>query len=402
MSGIASMWEPAFAGAVARAVEARTSIPLEMEVVRDEAGIESLRPYWDGLVERSATVAPFMRFEWMRLWSHEFRAEYSPCVVVLKDGLGEPQAIAPLMLGRGTRGREHLRVLGFLGGLGHAQGERMDFIVPRGREAELAPLLCSAFRTMRSEWDAVHLAKVPEESPNLPHILFALGNCADDAGVLNRHPCRFMHLPASWEEYEMGMSGAWRSKFRRRWKSMVNEHHAVVGLAGTDVLPTDAMHGLHDLHELNWPCHTSLFTRPEAWSFHQRLAERWVPEGRMVLLTVAIDGRAAAVVMGFVERGEFFQFQHGWDPAYSRLSIGRLAMHASIQHAIARGLCVYDMMPGEFDYKTHLCKDVRHVLDIEAFNPLSLRARIFRSLRGFKRLVPDHKQEEPQTAAGVP
>lgn len=396
MSTIAARWEYFLAKTVTRP-SARMPLDLEMELVCDDGGFQALRPFWDDLVDQCETATPFLRYEWMSLWWQQFQKNYSLAIVVVRNERGEPQAIAPMMMGRGMRGREHLRELGFIGGFGPAQGERFDFIVPRGREAGLTPLLCAAFKSLRSEWDTVHLAKVPEESPNLPHILFALSSCADGAGILNRHPCHHILLPRSWEDYENSQSSQWRSKFRRRWKAMLNVHSAVLGFGGADVPLPDAMRDLHDLHEINWPGGTSLFTAPEAWQFHEKLAARWVPQGRIVLLTVTIGGKAAAVIHGFIERDEFFQFQHGWDPEHSKISLGKLAMHAAIQHAIQRRLRIYDMLPGEFDYKRQLCKDVRHVVDVEAFNPLSLRAQLFRSLRGVKRLVPEHMSGRGRT-----
>lgn len=389
--------QPPAAGPASRS---RVAPGLLVMIVRDPAGLEALRPSWDMLVDQCATASPFQRFEWISLWWQECRRDFSLVVVVLTNECGEPKAIAPLMIGHGARGREHLRVLGFLGGLGPAQGERLDFIVPRGHESELTPALCTAFKMLRREWDAVHLAKVPAESPNLPHMLRALAECGDDSGILNRHACHVVKLPESWEAFEDSRSAPWRSKFRRRWKAMVNEHETVIGLGGGDIPVQQAMRDLHDLHELNWPGGQSLFTQPEAWRFHERLALHGVPRGRVVLLTITIDGKAAAVVMGLIERDEFFQFQHGWDPAFSKISLGRLAMHAFIQYAIRRGLRTYDMLPGEFEYKAQLGNAVRHVLDIEAFNPLSLRAHLFRSLRGVKRLVPDHKPDSQAHSAG--
>lgn len=401
MSTIAAKWEYFLAKTVTARPTARLPLALETEIVCDDDGLQALRPFWDSLVDQCETATPFLRHDWMTLWWQQFQSKYSLAIAVVRDGRGDPVAIAPMMMGRGTGGREHLRELGFIGGLGPAQGERFDFIVPRGREAELTPLLCSAFKSLRAEWDTVNLAKVPEESPNLPHILFALSSCADGACILNRHPCHHILLPQSWEDYENTQSSQWRSKFRRRWKAMLNVHGASLGLGGVTVPLSDAMRDLHDLHEINWPDGTSLFTAPEAWKFHEMLAARWVPRGKIILLTVTIEGKAAAVIHGFIERDEFYQFQHGWDPQYSKISLGKLAMHGAIQHAIQRRLRIYDMLPGEFDYKQQLCKEVRHVVDVEAFNPISLRAQLFRSLRGVKRLVPEHMSGRGRVTTGA-
>ncbi|MEZ5385768.1 MAG: GNAT family N-acetyltransferase [Prosthecobacter sp.] len=363
---------------------------LTLEIVRDEEGFLALEPFWDVLVEQMATRSPFLRWDWVSLWWQNCRREGSSLVIAsLQDEEGVPHAIAPLMLAReDDRARHYLTALTFLSGFGSAHGERLDFIVPAGSEDELSPRLCRVFKLLRSECDVVRLNHLPEESPNTPHILAALEESFIHSGVLNRYACHCIRLPDHSDHYDNRHTGAWRSKLRRRRKALDDRHAGAVTLAGERVPHRDGMRALHDLHAMQWAADVSSFIKPASWRFHQRLAEKWLPQDRSLLPLLEADGRIIAAMYGFVERDEFFQFQMGWDPAFARLSPGKLVMRWCIECSIRRGLRIHDMLPSEYEYKRQWCDSLRWLLDVEAFNAASWRAAAFHSLRTARRLFP--------------
>ncbi|MDP1592361.1 MAG: GNAT family N-acetyltransferase [Prosthecobacter sp.] len=374
---------------------------LTLDIVADEAAFQALAPFWDTLVDQTATRSPFLRWDWASLWWAECRESGARLAIgLVRDEEGVPQAIAPLMLSRErNRARRHLIALSFLGGFGSAHGERLDFIVPAGQEDDLTPRLCRVFKRLRDECDVVRLNHLPQESRNTPHILAALEESFIHAGVLNRYPCHFIRLPETLEEYEMRHTGAWRSKLRRRSKSFATQHAGVASLAGERVSFDAAMDALGTLHARQWPESVSSFITPASWGFHQRLAAQWLPQGRALLPLLEADGQIIAAMYGFVERDEFFQFQMGWEPAMAKLSPGKLVMRWCIEGSIQRGLRAHDMLPSDYEYKRQWCDSLRWLLDLEACNPTSWRAAAFYSLRTARRLLPrrDHGSAGPTT-----
>jgi CelD/BcsL family acetyltransferase involved in cellulose biosynthesis len=372
---------------------------LQLEIITDEERFLKLAPDWDRLLERSATRSPFLRWDWISLWWAEEKKSFELAVAVLRDESGAVQAIAPLVLGRPMAGaRRGLRHLAFMGGIGQIGSFRLDFIVPRGLENQLTPLLCRVFGELQHRWDMVRLVAVAEESPNLPHILQALRGCGVATEAVNTHECDLIELPPSWHDYEMSRSGNWRSQMRRKWKAMEQEHHGRVALAGVDMAVPDAMSDLATLHARRWPENVSEYLRPAAQRFHHRLAERWIPQGRALLPFIQIGGRMAGAIYCLVEADTVYHYQTGWDPAYEHISMGKLAMAASVQLAIGKGARLYDLLPGEFEYKKRWCSSVRHVFDLESFHPRSTRASVFRALRSAKRLLTRTRKSTPQPA----
>jgi hypothetical protein len=371
---------------------------LRLEIVDTEEGFLSLEPVWDALVERMSTRCVFLRWDWMRLWWEAHRAEMSLMIAVARDDSGTVRGIAPFVLGAESGGmRRRLRHLALMTSLGDAQGERLDFIVAAGEENLVTPVLCGAFAKLHGQWDTVLLKKIPEESPNLPHLLTALARCGTASCVLNTHPTHFTRLPETYEDYEMTHSGSWRSKIRRRWKAMESKVRGVPVMGGTEIPLDETMKSLSTLHATRWPPGKSLFLTERSWAFHQKLAQLWVPRGKALLPAIAVDGRPISIVYGFRERDEFCQFQLGWDTQYAWAAIARVAMVWSLRQVIAGGAQVYDLLPGEFSYKQSWCQDTRHVLDLECFCPASLRARMFMVVRQLKRLVSGNEAGKKET-----
>ena len=371
---------------------------LTLELVREEAGLQALAPFWDALVDQTATRSPFLRWDWVSLWWAECRAGSSQLVIaLLRDEEGVPQAIAPLMIAHeNDRARRHLKALSFLGGFGPAHGERLDFIVPAGQEDELTPRLCRVFKLLRQECDVVRLNHLPEESPNTPHILAALQESFVRTGVLNRYACHFIRLPSTRADYDTRRTGAWRSKLRRRQKAFTTRHAGVASVAGERVSFEAGLQSLGTLHARHWPASRSTFITPVSWRFHQRLAALWLPQGRALLPLLEAEGQIIAAMYGFVERDEFFQFQMGWDPAFARLSPGKLVMHWCIDCSIQRGLAHHDMLPSDYEYKRQWCDSLRWLLDLEACNPASWRAAAFHTLRTARRMLPRRFQRDAE------
>ncbi|MEN3939814.1 GNAT family N-acetyltransferase [Prosthecobacter sp. SYSU 5D2] len=360
---------------------------MRLDIVRDEAGFAALEPVWDALLDCSATCTPFMRWDWVRLWWEEFGADFELTIAVLRNDAALPVAIAPLMIGREKTGmRKHLRHLGFLGGLGEARGERMDFLVPAGNEDEMTPQLCEAFALLREEWETVWLNKLPEESPNHAHVSAALKACAVESGVVIRTSCTIIQLAGGWADFERRLPGRQRRKLQRAGEMLRADHQVIESL----VTAEEAASRLDEfaaLHRQHFPEGVSTFITPRSWRFHRRLGVKWLASGRALLPYISLDRQMVGGIYGFVERDEFFFYQMGWDAGYSRFSMGHLSLRWALEGCLARGMRIFDMLPGTYRYKSDWAPSVRYVMDLEGYRSESMRASAFRSVRHLKRLL---------------
>jgi CelD/BcsL family acetyltransferase involved in cellulose biosynthesis len=361
---------------------------MKLEIIRDEAGYLALEPAWDKLLAKSFTHSPFQTWEYVNLWWQECRDSFQLCIGVVRDHEGQVQGIAPLVIGPGShKSRRHLKHLGFMNGKGPLQGERLDFIVPEGRESEVTSVLVTIVSESRQLWDVVRLNKIPTESMNYAHIMSELRWAGSGMGVLNMTECRWTKLPEDWNEYAMLHSGNWRRKMRKRWEQLAEDHTLRKILAGKDIPVQVAINRFFELHGMVYPEGVSSFLREECQRVHRKLMATWISDGRASLPMIELDGVIIAGIYCLHSQNETLQYQLGRDPQYARFGLGNLAMQWSFECAMNSGSSVYDLLPGDYPYKKEWCDRVRFVSDIECFNPLSLRGIIFRILRTLKRLL---------------
>jgi CelD/BcsL family acetyltransferase involved in cellulose biosynthesis len=357
-----------------------------LEVVRNTAALQRLAPLWDKLVDQMASRSPFLRWDYVWSWWQHFGEKYHLAVGVLRDGDGEVVAIAPLMIGRDrTRAHGLLRCLSWIGGLG-VDGERMDFIVAEGREAELMPELIRVIDALAGEYEMIWLGKVPEDSPALPWVLSAMEDRGMAFSVPERLGCQYLDLPADWAAYEKLQSSRWRRNLRNRWGSFSEDLGGTAGLAGSDLPVEKAWSGLIRLHALQFAGGSSNFLRPKALAFHRDVALSLLASGRAVLPYLTVNGQMVAAAYGFLERGTFMLYQQGWDPELAKLSIGNLGIYQSLLTCFDQKVQVYDMLPGDYRYKAEWCPQRRYLVSLEAYATESMLAAGYRLARKVDRL----------------
>ncbi|MEQ1749007.1 MAG: GNAT family N-acetyltransferase [Prosthecobacter sp.] len=359
---------------------------MKLEIIRDQAGFATLESVWDTLLSQSSTHSPFQGWEYVQLWWAECHQDFQLCIGVVRDDVGEIVGIAPLVIGKGADGsRQHLRHLGFMNGIGDVQGERMDFIVPAGREGEITPVLMTVISESRQLWDVVRLNKVPTESLNYSYLLSELRWAGSGTGVLNLTECRFIKLPTSWDEYALRQSGNWRRKMRKRWENLSEGRQLRTLMAGKDCPAGPAIERFFDLHAMNFPEGVSSFLREKSRRVHRQLMEKWLLDGRATLPMIEADCQLIAGIYCLTSKNEVLQYQLGWDPQYAKYGLGNLAMKWAVECAITSGATCYDLLPGDYEYKRVWCEDRRLVSDVECFHPYRPTALVFRALRTLKR-----------------
>ena len=366
------------------------SVETRFRWVRDGAALAMLEPHWDSLLVRCETRSPFLRWDWIWNWWQAHQDVVRPAICVAEEG-DRVVAIAPFAIGRETRGsRRGLRQLGFMGGIGEGQGERLNLMVPPDRVDTLTPALLARLPDLRGEWDAVRLNRVPAESKLLHHLLQALGTVANHCGVLNATACRFLPMPQeTWDEFEAERSRNWRRNVKRL-KKQLEEDLGVTYHTGT-VTPTgeDVFEALVRLHGTQFPAEESHFISERALRLHRVLMPKWLQEGRAHLAYLLAGERVLSAVLFLREGLEAYAFQVGRDMTCAEASVGRAAFDHAVEQAFQSGARAMDFLAGDFEYKRRWTSETRTVLDLEGYAPGSWRARLFVFLRGLRRWLDD-------------
>ncbi len=359
-----------------------------LEVVRSNEAFDALRTSWETLVSQMQVSTPFVRYDWCRSWWRHFGKGRHLAIGVLRERNGEVVAIAPCVISPGASGsRRMLKYLTWLGGVGDVLVERMDFLVPNGREDELTPALLAFLSHLEREWDGIWLPAIPSDSKNLPHLSRVLRAVGTSDGIADIHPCRFTPISTDWKAYEGARSSRWRRNLRNRWSTFIDEHQGKRCISGKDMPHSEALDHLARLHHLQWPGTSSNFLRPTAWAFYRENALRWLEGGQALLTFLMAGDRVVSATLGLIKRSTFSLFQQGWDPEFKTLSIGNLAVHWSLETAARHGLTTYDMLSGDSRYKAEWCPELMQTFDLEAYNSESFRAQAFVALRKLNRAI---------------
>ncbi|MBV9491773.1 MAG: GNAT family N-acetyltransferase, partial [Verrucomicrobia bacterium] len=73
--------------------------------------------------------------------------------------------------------------------------------------------------------------------------------------------------------------------------------------------------------------------------------------GLLRLLTIRLDGKPIAVTCGFAQRRHYYHFITGYDPEWSSLSPGTLAVYVALRAAVHEGAVCFDFLRGKEAYK---------------------------------------------------
>jgi CelD/BcsL family acetyltransferase involved in cellulose biosynthesis len=319
---------------------------LKREVFRDEAGFQTLRPFWNNLLQRSRSNTLFLTWEWQTTW-WRCLGNGELCLIAWQhenDLIG----IGPLFLEIDDKGVRRLSLVGCI-----EVSDYLDLIVATGyEESVFADFVDWLTRGEDLDWDEVQLCNVPQDS--LSHQL--LPQLAAQQGLNSatqvEDVCPVIDLPTTWDAYLMErLSKKQRHEVRRKARRAHNEasvHWYIVNDTDNLGLETDAFIQLHRLSTQE----KHSFMTPEMQAFFQEIAQVMIDIGWLQLAFIELDGQKAAGMLSFAYNDRVLVYNSGYDPdRYSELSPGIVLTSYVIQAAIEQGYRYFDFLQGSEVYK---------------------------------------------------
>jgi CelD/BcsL family acetyltransferase involved in cellulose biosynthesis len=99
-----------------------------------------------------------------------------------------------------------------------------------------------------------------------------------------------------------------------------------------------------------------------------------------------LNGRPAASLYGLRYGPVFYFYQSGFDPEFSKHSIGVATMGLAVKTAITEGALEYDFLHGDEEYKFHWASATRDFGRMELY-PASTGARIYKQAIHLNRIA---------------
>ena len=356
---------------------------MQIDTIDEPGALMAMRDDWDRLLADSPADGMFLTWDWLVTWWRHLSVERRLFVVAVRDG-GELVALAPLAVRLpGLHSALPYPYLEFLGS-GSVGSDYLDVIVRRGRERESLALLAE---TLAKEKLFVELDQVRSEAA----AVFDLGRLLSRRGWRTAretvNECRFITLTGqTFESYLGGLGRAHRYNFRRRLRALERQFEVRFEVVRAEDGREQALERLLALHGARWRDRgvSNAFHTPAHVAFHRDFSRLVCERGGLRICLLHLDGAPVAALYGFRHRDVFYFYQSGFDPAYSRHSVGLVIMGLAIQSAIEEGAREFDLLQGVERYKTLWAREARHLARVEIYPPL-LRGSVFRGAVGLRR-----------------
>ncbi len=326
---------------------------LHVEVLNSEEGFDALKDDWDELLNDSNQCVYFLRWSWNRLW---WRA-YAPLhgrlyLIVCHDKSGRLVGLAPLYWRQtSTPLISRLSELLFIGtGIPITTSEHLDLITRRGYERQVSDAVAATVLQDR-DIDRVWLTDIPITSIALPHLRRAMGP-RQLLRVCNRS--HYVDTRVDWDTFRQGLGRSMRAQLGGKIRRIFNLDSCEFRCVETKEELEPAMDALVRLHQARWrskgePGSFALMSFEE---FLKAAMRSTLAEGRLQLWTLTLDGKVAAVLLGFLDNGIVHYFQGGFDPSYSKYSVGSVMLGLCIGSCLEeQSVRQFNFMGGDASYK---------------------------------------------------
>ena len=342
---------------------------LQVELLTTEAAFDALAESWDKLLTQNATLAYFLRWSWNRLWWKTYAPAGSRLyLLACRDGEGQLLGLAPLYWQQKTfAGVPHVRELNFIGtGAAIKTSEHLDILALHGFERAVAESI-AFFLSQRNDWDRLHLWNVPDRSQVLPHLEKAMNTQATTCD----HP-HYISTEQDWETLRLTWARKFRYNIERCTRNLSKAHEAVFARVETQTELDATLDDFIRLHQMRWESkgHEGSFAFPQFESFLRTAIQQAFEAGQLRFWSYKLDGQCVATLVAFVENGVAHYFQGGFDPAFSKHSLGSVMTAQCLQDCVADpAIHEFDFMGGGSAYKDSWTEQTRTAFELECFQP---------------------------------
>jgi CelD/BcsL family acetyltransferase involved in cellulose biosynthesis len=316
---------------------------LSLEVIDSIEDIPSIRREWEHLVEVSPDATIFQTYQWQYSW-FQLLGSGRPKVLVMRQN-GSVRAIAPFVIRR-CFGLPFRRVQFAATG----PSDYLNIVADDGYRETAWQTALQHLYTCRSEWDVVDLQQIPSHllpSQNIASVIPGLR-----IEVMRQSVCPYRPLPNSKEAFLLSLTKKMRSNLKY-YERLISKNHALsIGTASESNLP-NAMNELFRLHTARWRSKwlPGVLNSPKVRSFHQAVATQFQQTGWLRLFCLNLDSATVAALYCFYFKNRGYYYIGGFDPAYSKMSIGTVLTGHALAAMAEEGCREFDFLRGAEAYK---------------------------------------------------
>jgi CelD/BcsL family acetyltransferase involved in cellulose biosynthesis len=310
------------------------------ELITEVSGLTGVEDAWRALaVARSnAFVTP----EWFHAWwEHQGKECCTPLVSVVRRE-EEVIGVMPLVLDTSSRPR----AIRFAGA---SLGDRFHPAASRDNEVEVTTATVKALEASGYGHRMLLLERADSEAE-----WWRASQQADPRkwSLIEQQQTEVAYIDLrdlDWDGYLASRSKNFRKQVRRAARTLLGEHGMVFRQSDPSTVEGDfsELFRLHDLRLGNLGSSLS----PAARRSLQAFAVAASRQGWLRLNVLEAEGRPVASFLGWRVGEVFDSYQGGFDPSWSKLSVGFATEAMTIRGAIEEGAREYDFLLGTEDWK---------------------------------------------------
>ena len=340
---------------------------LHIQVVDSDSQFVRLEREWDALLLASGEHSHFMRWHWQALWFKHLAPRGSRLhVLVFRDALRNLVGIAPLY-------RRPRRLCGIpvshslcLLGTGAAIliSEHVGLLAQQGQESELAAALAE-YLSRGGRWHRLWLWNVPEASAWLSALRAQL-NCR--VTVCDRS--YYVRTDAPWRQVQSPWTRNFRYQVDRSLRLLKDRQNCRFSQVTSQQQLQRLWPEFVRLHQLRWnrKGQPGSFSNDAFADFLYSAMQRALADNQLRFWYCQAGDKVVATLVAFVSRGTAHYFQGGFDPDFSKLSVGTAMIAHSIQSCIDDNTILeFDFMGGGANYKSSWTPLTRTAMQVEYF-----------------------------------
>ncbi|GAB4524486.1 MAG: GNAT family N-acetyltransferase [Anaerolineae bacterium] len=329
---------------------------MKLELHEHPALFAQLQAEWNDLLKRSPADSIFSTWEWQSTWWDAYQPGQL-WVVTCRDENGQLVGIAPCFIDPE----------GVVRGIGCEDvTDYIDFIVDGAYLDTVYNELAAYFASCRSQFKAIEICNIPQESPTYQHFPHILEEHQFSASTEQQEVVPLIELPADWEGFLNLLDKKQRHEVRRKmrkigtvdidWYQVGPEHHLEEELQ--KFLKLMAASDAEKRAFLENPAHVTFF---------KRFVEIAHEKGWLWLCFLNINGEAVAAYLNFDYNNQVLVYNSGQlHGQHDSLSPGIVLLAYTIRAAIERGYAVFNFLRGDEVYKYRMGAHDTHIYKLSA------------------------------------
>jgi CelD/BcsL family acetyltransferase involved in cellulose biosynthesis len=366
---------------------------LSVEVIDDEGALAPVLDGWRRLAVARGNA--FLTPEWYLAALNALHGGAVPAVAVVRDDDGTVRGVLPLVDCRSAGPPLASFPATRFGDIFHPVAEQQN-------DAEVASAVAPALARHLGARCRLDLGRVDAEAGWWRELARAW------PGRMAAVPQPKDALPYAalkgfdWQAYLATRSGQFRNQVKRKMRSLERDHEVRLRRSETVEEVSSDLDTLFELHEARWEERTgdSSIAGSRVRDLHRGFAAAAHERGWLRLYLLEVDGAPAAAWYGWHVGDRFSYYQAGFEPAWSRYSVGFLLLAETVREAIAEGAAEYDLLVGDEAFKARFATGERlgsSVLLAPLISGTQLAASAKRMARSGVRAMPESARDRIRT-----